>query len=462
MNLDSTIVAPATGNVISALGIVRLSGKEAIRIISEVFVLNNGKDFIKIYKANHLYYGTIQDSNKVIDEVVLSVFLSPHSFTGEDTIEITHHGSLFIQSEIIKLLIRHGATMAQRGEFSMRAVLNGKMNLSQSEAVADVISSNTLSSLSLALSQLRGKYNEELTLLREQFLNIASLLELEIDFSAEQEVFVDRKDLENKLLKAKDLLTSLTLSFSKGNAFKNGLPVAIIGKPNSGKSTLLNAILKDERAIVSSTAGTTRDTIEESIQIGGLLVRFIDTAGIREEGDEIEKQGIKRSFAAINRASVVLLLFDASTDNIQSIKELEKYIKTQININNKRIIIVINKNDISKLSKTDIEILQKNKAVFISAKTSENIEQLENEIIKDYAKEDLNAKVFVTNLRHYEALSKALQEVNEALTATTSGISSDLISENIRSATNYLGEITGEITTADILQNIFSKFCIGK
>lgn len=462
MNLDSTIVAPATGNVISALGIVRLSGKEAIRIISEVFVLNNGKGFIKIYKANHLYYGTIQDSNKVIDEVVLSVFLSPHSFTGEDTIEITHHGSLFIQSEIIKLLIRHGATMAQRGEFSMRAVLNGKMNLSQSEAVADVISSNTLSSLSLALSQLRGKYNEELTLLREQFLNIASLLELEIDFSAEQEVFVDRKDLENKLLKAKDLLTSLTLSFSKGNAFKNGLPVAIIGKPNSGKSTLLNAILKDERAIVSSTAGTTRDTIEESIQIGGLLVRFIDTAGIRNEGDEIEKQGIKRSFAAINRASVVLLLFDASTDNIQSIKELEKYIKTQININNKRIIIVINKNDTSKLSKTDIEILQKNKAVFISAKTSENIEQLENEIIKDYAKEDLNAKVFVTNLRHYEALSKALQEVNEALTATTSGISSDLISENIRSATNYLGEITGEITTADILQNIFSKFCIGK
>ncbi len=485
MNLQDTIVAPATGNVVSAIGVIRMSGQRALDIANEVFVpfnkrkmmFNNSQAMFKdIAKANTLYFGTIYKEEKIVDEVVVSVFKAPHSFTGEDTIEISHHGSLFIRQEILQLLIDKGARMADKGEFSMRAFLNGKMNLSQAEAVADLIQSGNVSSHDLAINQLRGGYNEELKALREKFLKIASLLELEIDFSEEHEVFVDRKDLISQLDIARQRLEMLVSTFSQGNAFRKGVPVAIAGKPNSGKSTLMNAILKDNRSIVSAIEGTTRDTVEETINVNDITVRFIDTAGIRQSDNEIEQEGIKRSFQAIQRAEVVLYLVDSSLDDMASIDYQLKFLQQEIdcdsettnneiesiNLKDKKVILVINKEDISNLSVKDKDTLKNKGAVFISAKNSQGIEDIFDAITKDFVASDVNSKVFVSNIRHYNALNNALKEVIEARRAALDGISSDLISENIRGAMHHIGTITGEITDTDILNNIFDKFCIGK
>lgn len=456
MNTNTTIVAPATGNIVSALGMIRMSGKDAIKIMNNVFTsITDKKDILLNPKSNTLYYGKMIDKeNNVIDEVVVSVFLCPHSYTGEDTIEISHHGSLYIQKQILILLIDNGATMAQKGEFSQRAFLNKKMNLSQIEAVADLISSNNKYSHSLAYKQLRGGYQDVLKQLRQKLLNIASLLELELDFSEEQEVFIDRHDIKDNIDKTENILEELVSSFSEGNAFKNGIPVAIVGKPNSGKSTLLNTLLNEDRSIVSNIEGTTRDTVEETMFIDGIEFRFIDTAGIRNSDDEIEKQGVKRSFEAIEKADIVLYMLDMT-----KIDNIKKEIKDNT-FKGKQTIYVLNKCDVIPLE--DKELLKRDDVICISALKKQGIDILKDKIKDKIKTQDVQNKVLVSNVRHYEIMKKTLQDIRCASKSVADNLSGDLIAEDIRQATSHLGQITGEITTQEVLNNIFKNFCIGK
>lgn len=463
INRDDTIVAPATNtNISAALGIIRLSGKQAIEIADKVFIAQNKKlNSLQQAKANHTYFGTIEYEGKTIDEVVLSVYFAPHSFTGENLVEISFHGSLYICQTLLNMFISLGARMAEKGEFSERAFLNGKINLSQAEAIADVIASRNGFSLDMAMNQLRGGYNDMLLSLREKFLKVASLLELEIDFSEEHEIFVDRKKLLQELNETQDLLTKLCDSFKQANAFKQGIPVAIVGKPNSGKSTLMNAILKEERVIVSNIAGTTIDTIEERFFIKGVEYRFIDTAGIRESRNEIEKQGIERSFKAIEKAMFILVISDISEKEEEWEKSKQDILKG-IKLKDKKLIHILNKEDKSKLSDKEKEDLKCKGYVIISAKEKQGLEFLLEKIESMTPKTDFNNKVFLSNTRHYQIMNKALEEIKLAIQNVEAGISSDLIAENIRMATNYIGEITGEVCNEDILGNIFSNFCIGK
>lgn len=463
INRDDTIVAPATNtNISAALGIIRLSGKQAIEIADKVFVAQNKKlNSLQQAKANHTYFGTIEYEGKTIDEVVLSVYFAPHSFTGENLVEISFHGSTYICQTLLNMFIRLGARMAEKGEFSERAFLNGKINLSQAEAIADVIASRNGFSLDMAMNQLRGGYNDMLLSLREKFLKVASLLELEIDFSEEHEIFVDRKKLLQELNETQDLLTELCDSFKQANAFKQGIPVAIVGKPNSGKSTLMNAILKEERVIVSNIAGTTIDTIEERFFIKGVEYRFIDTAGIRESKNEIEKQGIERSFKAIEKAMFILVISDISEKEEEWGKSKQDILKG-IKLEDKKLIHILNKEDKAKLSDKEKEDLKCKGYVIISAKEKQGLESLLEKIESMTPKTDFNNKVFLSNARHYQIMNKALEEIKLAIQNVEAGISSDLIAENIRMATNYIGEITGEVCNEDILGNIFSNFCIGK
>lgn len=463
INRDDTIVAPATNtNISAALGIIRLSGKQAIEIADKVFLAQNKKlNSLQQAKANHTYFGTIEYEGKTIDEVVLSVYFAPHSFTGENLVEISFHGSLYICQTLLNMFISLGARMAEKGEFSERAFLNGKINLSQAEAIADVIASRNGFSLDMAMNQLRGGYNDMLLSLREKFLKVASLLELEIDFSEEHEIFVDRKKLLQELNETQDLLTELCDSFKQANAFKQGIPVAIVGKPNSGKSTLMNAILKEERVIVSNIAGTTIDTIEERFFIKGVEYRFIDTAGIRESKNEIEKQGIERSFKAIEKAMFILVISDISEKEEEWGKSKQDILKG-INLKDKKLIHILNKEDKAKLSDKEKEDLKCKGYVIISAKEKQGLESLLEKIDSLTPKTDFNNKVFLSNARHYQIINKALEEIKLAMQNVEAGISSDLIAENIRMATNYIGEITGEVCNEDILGNIFSNFCIGK
>lgn len=463
INRDDTIVAPATNtNISAALGIIRLSGKQAIEIADKVFVAQNKKlNSLQQAKANHTYFGTIEYEGKTIDEVVLSVYFAPHSFTGENLVEISFHGSIYICQTLLNMFISLGARMAEKGEFSERAFLNGKINLSQAEAIADVIASRNGFSLDMAMNQLRGGYNDMLHSLREKFLKVASLLELEIDFSEEHEIFVDREKLLQELNETQDLLTKLCDSFKQANAFKQGIPVAIVGKPNSGKSTLMNAILKEERVIVSNIAGTTIDTIEERFFIKGVEYRFIDTAGIRESRNEIEKQGIERSFKAIEKAMFILVISDISEKEEEWEKSKQDILKG-IKLKDKKLIHILNKEDKAKLSDKEKEDLKCKGYVIISAKEKQGLEFLLEKIESMTPKTDFNNKVFLSNARHYQIMNKALEEIKLAMQNVEAGISSDLIAENIRMATNYIGEITGEVCNEDILGNIFSNFCIGK
>lgn len=463
INRDDTIVAPATNtNISAALGIIRLSGKQAIEIADKVFVAQNKKlNNLQQAKANHTYFGTIEYEGKTIDEVVLSVYFAPHSFTGENLVEISFHGSTYICQTLLNMFIRLGARMAEKGEFSERAFLNGKINLSQAEAIADVIASRNGFSLDMAMNQLRGGYNDMLLSLREKFLKVASLLELEIDFSEEHEIFVDREKLLQELNETQDLLTKLCDSFKQANAFKQGIPVAIVGKPNSGKSTLMNAILKEERVIVSNIAGTTIDTIEERFFIKGVEYRFIDTAGIRESKNEIEKQGIERSFKAIEKAMFILVISDISEKEEEWGKSKQDILKG-IKLEDKKLIHILNKEDKAKLSDKEKEDLKCKGYVIISAKEKQGLESLLEKIESMTPQTDFNNKVFLSNARHYQIINKALEEIKLAIQNVEAGISSDLIAENIRMATNYIGEITGEVCNEDILGNIFSNFCIGK
>ena len=463
---QETIVALASPSGAGAIAVVRLSGADAINIASTVFQSVSNKDLNK-QKTHTIHLGHIVDGAKIYDQVLVSIFKNPNSYTGEDVIEISCHGSTFIQQQIIQLLLRKGAKMAQPGEFTLRAFLNGKLDLSQAEAVADLISSDNEASHQIAMSQMRGGFSNELSHLRQELLNFASLIELELDFAEEDVAFADRTQFRELLIRIEFVLKRLIDSFAVGNVIKNGIPVAIVGEPNVGKSTLLNALLNEERAIVSEIAGTTRDTIEDELVIGGIGFRFIDTAGIRETKDVVESIGIRKTFEKIEQAQVVILLLDAKQLQVSDLKfkvEIEK-IKNKFPF--KPLIVLINKVDLLPLE--EVETIRKQletsnlKLETISAKQKTGIDELKNTLLSFVNTGALrNSETIVTNTRHYDSLIKALEEIQKVQFGLDSSISSDLMAIDIKQALYYFGEITGEVTNDELLGNIFANFCIGK
>ena len=465
MTHHDTIVALATPSGAGAIAVIRLSGEKAINIATQIFESVSGKELTK-QKTHTVHLGHIKDGSRILDEVLATVFKNPNSYTGEDTVEFSCHGSSFIQQEIIQLCLRKNARMATPGEFTLRSFLNGKMDLSQAEAVADLISSDSAASHQLAIQQMRGGFSSEIAALREELLNFASLIELELDFAEEDVAFANRDDFQKLITKISFVLKRLIDSFATGNVLKNGIPVAIVGQPNVGKSTLLNALLNEQRAIVSDIAGTTRDSIEDEISIGGIAFRFIDTAGIRETTDTIESLGIKKTFEKIDQAQVVVFLIDSSRLFLgkKAILNLQIEIgKIKNKYPQKALIVVANKADtITSKEKTQlkdsIESLQ-----LIAAKTGQGVEDLKTSLLEFVNTGALkNNQTIVTNTRHYDALLKALEEINRVQEGIDEGLSGDLMAIDIRQALYYFGEITGEITNDDLLGNIFANFCIGK
>ena len=465
INQDS-IVALATPSGAGAIAVIRISGEDAITIGANVFQSVSGKDISK-QKTHTIHLGHIFDGEKTLDQVLVSVFKGPNSYTGENTIEISCHGSTYIQQQIIQLLLRKGCRMANAGEFTLRAFLNGKLDLSQAEAVADLINSDNEASHQIAMQQMRGGFSNEIAKLREELLNFASLIELELDFAEEDVEFADRTQFYELLSRIEFVLKRLIDSFAVGNVIKNGIPVAIVGEPNVGKSTLLNSLLNAERAIVSDIAGTTRDTIEDELVINGMGFRFIDTAGIRETKDVVESIGIKKTFEKIEQAQVVLYLFDSLKFKVQSSEyliEIEK-IKNQFPL--KPLVVVINKVDL--LSDTEIQDIKKQleplnvKLELISAKNNQGIEELKNQLLSFVNTGALrNNETIVTNTRHYDSLLKALEEIQKVNYGLQTNLPSDLMAIDIREALYHFGNITGEVTNDELLGNIFANFCIGK
>jgi tRNA modification GTPase len=463
---QETIVALATPSGAGAIAIIRLSGKEAITISAQVFESVSGKD-ITSQKTHTIHLGHIVDDTKVLDQVLLSIFKGPNSYTGEHVVEISCHGSVFIQQQIIQLLLRKGAKMAQAGEFTLRAFLNGKLDLSQAEAVADLIASDNEASHQIAMQQMRGGFSNEIAKLREELLNFASLIELELDFAEEDVEFADRTAFHDLINRIEFVLKRLIDSFAVGNVIKNGIPVAIVGEPNVGKSTLLNALLNEERAIVSDIAGTTRDTIEDELVINGIGFRFIDTAGIRETKDVVESIGIQKTFEKIEQAQVVILLLDAKELQVSGLKFQVEIEKIKNKFPQKPLVVILNKVDL--LSKDAVEAIRQEletlnlKLETISAKQKIGIEELKNTLLSFVNTGALrNNETIVTNTRHYDSLLKALEEIQKVKWGLDSGISSDLMAIDIRSALFFFGEITGEVTNDELLGNIFANFCIGK
>ncbi|WP_396163506.1 tRNA uridine-5-carboxymethylaminomethyl(34) synthesis GTPase MnmE [Flavobacterium sp.] len=460
---QETIVALATPSGAGAIAIIRLSGKDAITIAADVFQSVSGKDITK-QKTHTIHLGHIVDNGKVYDQVLLSIFKGPNSYTGENVIEISCHGSTFIQQQIIQLLLRRGAKMAQAGEFTLRAFLNGKLDLSQAEAVADLIASDNEASHQIAMQQMRGGFSNEIAKLREELLNFASLIELELDFAEEDVEFADRTQFHELLERIEFVLKRLIDSFAVGNVIKNGIPVAIVGEPNVGKSTLLNALLNEERAIVSDIAGTTRDTIEDELVINGIGFRFIDTAGIRETQDHVESIGIQKTFEKIEQAQVVMFLVDSTELTMESLERLKVEVeKIKNKYPQKALLTIFNKKD--KLEERLLQNLESQieNSIFISAKQKVGIEELKNELMSFVNTGALrNNETIVTNTRHYDSLLKALEEIQKVKWGLNSGLSSDLMAIDIRSALYFFGEITGEVTNDELLGNIFANFCIGK
>ena len=467
---QETIVALATPSGAGAIAIIRLSGKDAITIAADVFQSVSGKDITK-QKTHTIHLGHIVEpstsssqAGKVYDQVLLSIFKGPNSYTGENVIEISCHGSTFIQQQIIQLLLRRGAKMAQAGEFTLRAFLNGKLDLSQAEAVADLIASDNEASHQIAMQQMRGGFSNEIAKLREELLNFASLIELELDFAEEDVEFADRTQFHDLLERIEFVLKRLIDSFAVGNVIKNGIPVAIVGEPNVGKSTLLNALLNEERAIVSDIAGTTRDTIEDELVINGIGFRFIDTAGIRETQDHVESIGIQKTFEKIEQAQVVMFLVDSTELTMESLERLKVEVeKIKNKYPQKALLTIFNKKD--KLEESLLQNLESQieNSIFISAKQKVGIEELKNELMSFVNTGALrNNETIVTNTRHYDSLLKALEEIQKVKWGLDSGISSDLMAIDIRSALYFFGEITGEVTNDELLGNIFANFCIGK
>ena len=413
------------------------------------------------HKALH---GWIEKEGNKLDEVVVTIFRAPHSFTGEDTVEIACHGSIFIQQTIIQLLLAHGATMAQPGEFTMRAYLNGRMDLSQAEAVGDLIASESAAAHKQALHQMRGGFSKEINELRDRLIHFASMIELELDFAEEDVEFANREQLNALLVEILKVVDHLRESFSLGNALRNGVPVAILGAPNAGKSTLLNALLNEERAIVSDIAGTTRDTIEDHITLDGIRFNFVDTAGIRQTNDTIEMLGIKRTFAKAKSASIILLMFDAMTTSALVLQRMKEEVLREAGPG-KHIILLANKVDIAGYDQNAFEenFGTEENLLAISAKNKMQIEELKKMLTSAVNIGRINSgETIVTNVRHYDALVKASLSLTDILLGIKHGVSSDLLAVDIRKTLYHLGEITGEINADDLLNNIFSKFCIGK
>ena len=469
MIANDTIVALATASGSGAIAVIRLSGKDAINIGSKFFKSVSGKS-LSAQKSHTVHLGHIVDEPRVIDEVLVTIFKDPHSYTGENVIEISCHGSIYIQQEIIQLFLKNGCRMANAGEFTLRAFLNGKLDLSQAEAVADLISSDNEASHQIAMQQMRGGFSSEIAKLREELLNFASLIELELDFAEEDVEFADRAQFKALIERIGLVLRRLIDSFAVGNVLKNGIPVAIVGEPNVGKSTLLNALLNEERAIVSDIAGTTRDAIEDEISIGGIGFRFIDTAGIRDTKDVVESIGIKKTFEKIEQAQVVLFLVSSvqlavGSDAVEPfIIEIEK-IKNKFPL--KQILVVLNK--IDQISGAELEnlttLLTPHAAhlIPISAKTKVGIEQLTTTLLNLINTGALrNNETIVTNSRHYDALLKALEEIQKVKYGLESDLSGDLLAIDIREALYQFGLITGQVTNDELLGNIFANFCIGK
>lgn len=462
MNQD-TICAISTAPGAGGIAVIRVSGPEAITICNRLFTPKiAGKDLLS-QKAYTLRYGSIKRGDELIDDVLVALFKNPHSFTGEDTVEITCHGSVYIQQQILQLLIENGCRSALPGEYTQRAFMNGKMDLSQAEAVADLIASTSAGQHKLALSQMRGGFSNELRDLREQLLHITSLMELELDFSDHEELeFADRNELIQLASHIEKVISRLAHSFSVGNAIKNGIPVAIIGETNAGKSTLLNVLLNEEKAIVSEIHGTTRDVIEDTINIQGITFRFIDTAGIRETHDTIENIGIERTFQKLAQANIVLWMIDSTVANQQISQLSEKVLPL---CKEKQLIFVFNKADLLTTPQESIvtNLPENSQALFISAKKKENIQKLQELLIEAAHLPSLSQNdIIVTNVRHYEALIRALDAIHRVQEGLNINLSGDFISQDLRECIFHLSDIVGEVTTDQVLGNIFNKFCIGK
>ena len=459
---NEIIIAPATASGVGAIAVIRISGHGCFEIANNFFEGKNGKKNLLNKKTHTISFGTLKHENKIIDEVLISKFISPNSYTGEDTLEISCHGSLYIQSKIVQLFCANGCRLANPGEFTLRAFLNGRLDLSQAEAVADVIAAESESAHNLAFSQLRGGFATELKNLRNELINFASLIELELDFAEEDVSFAKREDLTDLVNKLLKLVIALKNSFSLGNTIKNGIAVAIAGRPNVGKSTLLNALLKEERAIVSEIAGTTRDSIEDVLNIKGYIFRFIDTAGIRETNDAIEKIGISKTFEKIKEAKVVLYICSAA--EIEDLNFNEIFSGTEFI--GKKTIVIVNKIDlVSELKPLEHRFKEMDiESLFISAKSGENLHLIEEKLLSLTVNRSIeNNDLIVSNSRHYEALIHAEIALEKTLEGIESNITGDFLAQDIRTALYHIGQITGQIEIdRDILGTIFSKFCIGK
>ena len=449
---NDTIIALSTPPGSGAIGVIRLSGPDAISLTNQVFA---GKDLEQ--QATHtLHFGLIKNAHIVIDEVVVSLFVGPKSYTKENVVEISCHGSNYIIQQIISLLISRGARAAKPGEFTLRAFLNGGLDLSQAEAVADLIASDSKASHEVAMQQMRGGFSNELKDLREQLIHFASMIELELDFAEEDVEFANRDQLRDLVQRINKVLQRLIHSFEVGNVIKNGVPVVIAGKPNVGKSTLLNALLNEERAIVSDIAGTTRDTIEDEININGVVFRFIDTAGIRETADVIEAKGVERSLEKMKQAKLIIYMVDAQEEESEVLKQLEE-LKSQ----DTPFLFIVNKSEL--LSATQSDFYKTQKALLISAKDKIGVDVLEAALLEKVNLSNINtSETLVTNIRHVEALKQTQNSLNSVLENIYNPVTSDFLAMDIKQALHYLGEITGTVTTDDLLENIFTKFCIGK
>ncbi len=465
LNTNDTICALATPPGSSAIAVIRVSGAETFAMVSPVFKAKKPTFRLAEAESHTLHFGTIEGKDGLIDEVLLSVFRNPHSYTGEDAVEISCHGSGFIVQKILALLIASGCRMAQPGEFTLRAFLNGKLDLSQAEGVGDLIAASSKASHKLALDQMRGGFSKKISELREQLMQFASLIELELDFSEEDVEFADRTALKELLQKIRTEVQQLADSFEAGNVMKSGVPVAIIGQPNVGKSTLLNAILNEEKAIVSEIPGTTRDAIEDTIVINGMSFRFIDTAGLRETGDTIESIGIERTYEKIRQAKIILFLFDINQTDCMEVRERMDEFRRQLGekkMQEKHFIMVANKIDQLVGAPKYLKEMIESDCLFVSAKRKENISMISERLLETISADAGEHDVIVSNARHFTALKAVLEAIDNIEEGFRNEIPSDLIAIDIRQALHHLGEITGEITNDELLGNIFSRFCIGK